>query len=225
MARIRSPNYPALSLPEAISRVKTVYEKEQHLAAPKNVIAKHLGYSSISGPSLTTLSALNKYGLIEEAGKDKIRVSQLAVSILHPSNADEKANAIREAAFKPELFAEISSEWGGQTPSDENLKSYLLKKNFALEATKRVIESYKATIELVTHESMMYPVNNGVSAPKIQEEPPMMSAPQQVIQSQNAPMSVSILGDKIQVSATLIDKESVEKLISTLNATKVLLPG
>lgn len=221
MARIRSPNYPAFSLPEAISRIKIVYEKEQHLAAPKNVIAKHLGYSSISGASLKTVSAIGKYGLIEEAGNDKFRVSSLAVSILHPSNDEEKANAIREAAYKPDLFQEISAEWEGKVPSDENLKSYLLKRNFAMEAIPKVIKSYRETIDLVTRESGMYPVENGPVAQKTQEKPPVQT---QTVPA-DTPMAISIIDDKIQVSATLKDLESVEKLIKALNATKALLPN
>lgn len=221
MSRIRSPNYPAFSLPEAIERIKVVYEKEQHLAAPKTVIAKHLGYSSISGASQKTVSAISKYGLIEEAGNDKFRVSSLAVSILHPSNDEEKANAIREAAYKPDLFQEISAEWEGKIPSDENLKSYLLKRNFAMEAIPKVIKSYRDTIDLVTRESGVYPVENGAVTPKMQEKPTMQTQTVSI----DTPMSISIIGDKIQVSATLKDLESVEKLIKALNATKALLPN
>ena len=67
MARVRSPNYPAISLPDALTRVKTIHDAEQHLAAPRNVIAKHLGYNGLNGAALTTISAISKYGLLEDA--------------------------------------------------------------------------------------------------------------------------------------------------------------
>src|SRR3546814_557240 len=104
MARIRSPNYPALSLPEAINRVKTIHNAEQHLAAPKEVIAKHLGYNGLNGASIKNISAIAKYGLLEETGGDKMKVSPLALSILYPSSGQEKARAIKDAASKPQLF-------------------------------------------------------------------------------------------------------------------------
>jgi hypothetical protein len=90
MARVRSPNYPAFSLPEAIARVKLIHAQEQHLAAPKEVIAKHLGYGGMNGASIKTLSAIMKYGLLEEIGSDKIRVSPLAISILYPAKPEER---------------------------------------------------------------------------------------------------------------------------------------
>ena len=49
MGRVRSPNYPAISLPEAIKAVASIHLAEQHLAAPKEVVAKHLGYTSFHG--------------------------------------------------------------------------------------------------------------------------------------------------------------------------------
>src|SRR5690348_4606768 len=100
MARVRSPNYPAFSLPEALARIKTIHTAEQHLAAPKEVIAKHLGYNGLNGASLKAISALTKYGLLDETQGDKLKVSPLAISILFPGKGDNRAAAIREAAFK-----------------------------------------------------------------------------------------------------------------------------
>lgn len=156
MARVRSPNYPQFSLPEAISRIQKIHAAEQHLAAPREVLAKHLGYGGMNGKSSAALSALGKYGLIEDAPGDKLRVSQLALSILHPKDDHEKAAAIREAATRPGLFVEIANEWPDGTPSDQNLRSYLIRKNFSVDAIDRVIKSYRETVELVTQESGAY---------------------------------------------------------------------
>src|SRR5262245_1767543 len=161
--RIRSPNYPGLSLPEAINRAKGIHDAEQHLAAPREVIAKHLGYSGLNGAALMAISALGKYGLIEEANGDKVRVSPLAVAILYPSSPSERAAAIKQAASNPALFEEIASEWDGQRPSDENLRSYLVRRNFAVDAIDRVIKSYRETMDLVTQESGVYPANGANS--------------------------------------------------------------
>lgn len=156
MARIRSPNYPGLSLPEALSRVQKIHAAENHLAAPRHVVAEHLGYGGINGASSKVISAIGKYGLLEEVNGDKVKVSPLAMSILFPKSPSEKSDAIREAAFKPALFSEIAQEWEGSQPSDGNLKSFLVRRNFATDAIDRVIQSYRETMELVARESGAY---------------------------------------------------------------------
>src|ERR1700726_1357875 len=130
MARVRSPNNPALSLPEAIKLVTTVQAAEQHLAAPKEVVAKHLGYASLHGLAGRVVSAIEKYGLLEEVNGDKVKGSPLAMSILFPATPEEKQKAINEAASKPSLFTAIKEEWQGARPSDENLRVYLIRRKF-----------------------------------------------------------------------------------------------
>ena len=235
MARIRSPNYPAIGLPEAIAKVKVVHEKEQHLAAPKVVIAKHLGYKGLNGSALKTLSALAKYGLIEEVASDKIKVSDLAISILHPRSQDEKTLAIKDAASRPVLFVEIASEWPNGTPSDDNLKAYLIRKAFAVDAVDRVIKSYRETIDLVAGIPGAYlgstqdSVQNSKEVPAMQQLPQMppptrghISPPPQ--SSPPPPMRVAFDGERIEVSAILTDSVAVDRLIKALQANKDLLP-
>ena len=167
MSRVRSPNYPALSLPEAIKSVASIHAAEQHLAAPKEVVAKHLGYTSFHGLAGRVVSAIEKYGLLEEVNGDKVKVSSIAMSILFPATPEEKQKAINEAAFKPSLFAGIRDEWQGSRPSDENLRVYLVRKNFVSDALDRVIELYKETMDLVTPESPgVRPANNRLKVVK-----------------------------------------------------------
>ena len=229
MTRIRSPNYPAFGLSEAITRIKAIHAQEQHLAAPKEVIARHLGYNGLNGASLKAISALSKYGLLDEAPGDKLKVSSLAISILFPGKGDNREAAIRQAAFKPQLFQEIHDEWQGDQPSDENLRSYLVRRQFATDALDRVIEAYRETMELVTRDSEGHTANSGAKGSGQQETPNMQTAvtpqtgrtPPPVAAG---PMSVSFTGDRLQVSAVLEDGEAVDKLIKALTATKALLP-
>jgi hypothetical protein len=150
MARVRSPNYPAVSLTEAIERARKVYEKEHtHKAAPE-VVAKALGYSGLNGASLSLISALKKFGLLEEVGKD-LKISHAALTILvDPKDSAERAKLIRQAAFAPALFSELQGQYGDTVPSDENLRSYLLKRGFAPSAVDSPIRSYRETIALVS---------------------------------------------------------------------------
>jgi hypothetical protein len=238
MPRIRSPNYPQLSLPEAINRAKLIHAAERHLAAPKEVIAKHLGYNGLNGASLVAISALGKYGLIEEVNGDKVKVSPLALSILYPKFPQEKNEAIEEAALKPVLFAEIHKEWEGHRPSEENLRSYLIRRNFATEALDRVIKSYRETIDLVTQESVEYdPANVGSPGQKQGEDTMREQFPTAVplvggegvgvhptVKADSGDFRVSFTdgGGAIEVSGRLKSAKSVERLIKALEAGKTL---
>jgi hypothetical protein len=142
-----------MGLPEAITRVAGVHEKEQHLAAPREVVANHLGFKSLNGSSLKALSSLLKYGLLEKVQGDQRRVTDLAVRILHPTDEADKRAAIIEAANHPALFKEIANNWPNGSPSDENLKAWLIRRHFAADAVNDVIKAYRDTMDLVAREA------------------------------------------------------------------------
>ncbi len=241
MSRVRSPNYPSMSLPDALQRIRVIHAAERHLAAPREVIAKHLGYGGLNGASIKVISALTKYGLLEDVSGDKLRVSPLALSILYPKDDDEKRRALQSAAYSPALFMEIAQEWEGGDPSDQNLRSYLVRRNFAEDAVDRVIQSYRETMALVTPES---PAHDSPAEPQPgpqQWEPQTVYASQPVASSQPSPsMHISgaslageITADEpyrltlsrggIDVVARLTDEATVDELIRALEAWKVLM--
>jgi hypothetical protein len=159
MAKSRSPDYPAIGLREAIERARRVYESGVYQSpVSKEVFAQQMGYKGLSGASLPVLSALSKYGLIEGRGNDT-RVSSLAVSIIaHEPGAAERANAIREAASKPELFAELDSRYVGgvgRTP-DQVIRGYLLTRGFIPPAADAAIRSYRETKALAEAEPVAH---------------------------------------------------------------------
>jgi len=156
MARVRSPNYPAISLPDAIERARKVYLKEHtHKAAPE-VVAKAMGYGGLNGGSLSAISALKKYGLLEEVGKE-LKISKDGLSILvDPKDSAVRKRAIRQAAFLPTLFADLHKEYGETLPSDENLRAFLQKRGFSPSAVDVPIRAYRETIALVTSEGAGY---------------------------------------------------------------------
>src|SRR5271155_5888309 len=114
--RVRSPNYPSLSLPEALEKVKLVYERQHTYGAPREVVVKSMGYNGINGASATAISALHKYGLLEGRGEE-VRVSDRAMRYLNPMSDEERAEAIRDAAFEPTLFRELSEKFPGRLPN------------------------------------------------------------------------------------------------------------
>jgi hypothetical protein len=153
--RIRSPNYPALSLPDALEKVATLYRNQHTHAAPREVAVKSMGYNSLNGASATAISALNKYGLLERLG-DEVKISERALRIMHPNSAAERRDALQEAASGPALFAELKERFPGRLPNEEVLKNYLIRKNFAPAATSAVLLAYRKTIEFVEADGSGY---------------------------------------------------------------------
>lgn len=231
MARLRSPNYPAISLAEALARVKQVFEKEHRHWMPKDVLAKHMGYSGINGASLGAISAMQKYGLLEREA-DQYKVSDRSIAILHPRNEMEKSEAIMMAAREPALFADILNDFKGKPPSDDNLRSYLVRRNFNQSSLTGVIQAFRETMDLVSAESGGYSAasddfQDDVPAPPMHQSPPFSSPiprqPQPSPATAVSPFTVQMQMDRLVVSGTLTDRETVEKLIDYLNAAKGLL--
>lgn len=132
-----------------------IFSNQHTHGAPREVVAKSMGYNTLNGASATAISALTKYGLLEGRA-DEIRVSDRAMRILHPQSQAEKAEAIREAANAPELFRELAERFPGRFPAEEVVRSYLIRKGFAEAALSPVILSYRETNELVEREAEPY---------------------------------------------------------------------
>ena len=228
MARVRSPNYPALSLPEAIQMISKVFTKENRHKADKEVVVKAMGYSGINGASMGSLSALLKYGLLDQEGAS-CRVSDRAMAILHPHSPQEKAQAISDAAREPALFAEMLTDFPGSIPSDDNLRSYLVRRGFNSNALSPVISAFRETMGLVGSETGAY--DSPVPAFVESDEPALGS---QMSAATLAPMSVPAAGsggfqinvhtDRLVLSGTFFAREMVQDLIDKLTAIKAFLP-
>lgn len=155
MPRTRSPNYPAMSLPEAIETVRGVYEKSHRARMEKIAVAKAMGHSSLNGASLTKISALDKYGLLDHVG-DEYQVSQDAVTILKSPDKTERQAALRRAALAPALFDDLAEKYD-VTPDEEIIRSYLESKlKFKPNAAALAARNYRETMELVTRDGNGY---------------------------------------------------------------------
>lgn len=149
---MRSPNYPAISLRDAVARTKQIYEKERNHPSDREVIAKAMGYSGVNGASATIISSLLKYGLLEPSGGG-YRVSRDALDlVLHRRGEPEYASVLRKAALTPALFNELHAEYGDELPSDHSLRARLVKRDFTPKAADSVIRAYRDTIEFVDAE-------------------------------------------------------------------------
>src|SRR5687768_13116405 len=128
MAKGRSPNYPQLTLEDAIQRIRPLYEAAHTYPTEKIVIAENLGYNGLHGKSLTLIAAVTRYGRLEPEG-DGMRVSSDAVTILElPQGDPQRSEAVERAAFAPRLFADMHSEFGNTPPNDVTLRHHLIKR-------------------------------------------------------------------------------------------------
>lgn len=146
---LRSPRYPVISLAEAITRVTLVYRADNRNKIPKSLVAGHMGYQSLNGKSLSVISAIAKYGLLD-GGVDSMWVTMLAVDIIERDPDDpERAAAIRRAALNIDHFNEIEANFPAKA-SDSAIRSFLItKRAFLPDSAERLIRSYRETQELL----------------------------------------------------------------------------
>ncbi|HEY0043987.1 MAG TPA: hypothetical protein VGB62_05495 [Allosphingosinicella sp.] len=151
MARAQSPGYPQFALPKAIQGVKQIFAGDRRSVIDRSVAQKHIGYSGPSGAADKALATLAHYGLVERVGKGEIRVSQLAVDIIHPDKPEERKAALAEAAFRPQIFADLRERFGRHV-SESALESYLVRENFLDRAIGPVSKAYLETCRFLEQE-------------------------------------------------------------------------
>ncbi len=237
----RSPNYPFLSLEMAIEEIRKVHRADMRNRMSRQAVATHLGYLSLSGPALGKLAALKAYGFLEGRG-DELRVSHEAVIIIaDDKSSKERQHAIRNAALRPKLFRELYEYYEGRRPSEANLRSELIKRDFTERAINKIIAVYLVTIDLVTSEGSGYDSveNETGKAPDMaatQEQTedwvnPLAGAIPIDMPSTTAPsagnqtnqIKVLLDHDRLQISGTNVDASGIAKLKKMLTKYEEIL--
>jgi len=242
MALVRSPNYPAISLPEAITKIDGVFRKEHKHPTPREVLAQAIGYGSLNGASASMISALHKYGLLESVGnKGHYKVSEDAIDILlHRPGESERIAAILRTAFMPQLFSELHNHYGDSLPSEQNIRTYLLKRDFNPKTVGGVIRAYRDTIEFVNAETKG---SYAESVDELQEMPMQTQMVKQVPSTTDrrgvitTPSPVekdlgeTVVGFKLTEECGVlvefkgqVTQEAIDKLIAYLNLSKDAYP-
>jgi hypothetical protein len=240
MSRVRSPNFPIIGLSKAIDRARTIFEKEQQLAANRDVLSKHLGYSGYNGKSAKVLSALMKYGLLEAVKDGRFRVSGRAMRILFPRTQEDRQTAINEAGAAPALFRDIANEYEGGLPSDENLANYLLHRGFSQSAIAPAIAAFRDTQSLVTRDQEQYDEGASVISDEDDEAPeddemdmtpdiglrrdPGVKADRKPPAKGGEPFTLQFVKGGVLGSFDLQNKADLETLVAGLNALAIFLP-
>ncbi len=172
MARLRSPNFPALTLEDALKAAAILYGRVRKATVDREAAAKELGYSGLTGWSLKVLGALNQYGLIDNVGKGQCRVTDLTEQAIHGFPDAEKRGAIQKAARMPVLFQAIFEEFGLEIQSEHAIRSFLLKRGFSDSGAESALQSFLATQRFaeVSSGSSSVPQDVAPSKPEVSDE-------------------------------------------------------
>lgn len=154
MSVSQSPGYPNYALPKALDQVRKIIAEDRRNIIGREVAAKHIGYSSLSGSSEKALATLAHYDLLERSGKGQTAVTQTAMDIVYPENEEARRTALLSAATNPSVFRSISDAFP-DTPSEGALENWLVRENFLNRAIKPVIKAYLGTQQFLKQEKAL----------------------------------------------------------------------
>jgi hypothetical protein len=152
MARIRSPGYPSFGLEDVVEFARKIHAEDRQHPVDRDTAARHMGFSGLSGASDRALSALMHFGFAEKVQKGEIRVTDLALKIVHPDSPAERRNALHEAGFAPGLFQELRTRYPDAPPSKDGLSSFLSRSGFASAAIGPATKAYLETCYFLQRE-------------------------------------------------------------------------
>lgn len=148
--KLRSPNFPIIGLKQAVEKITAIYGKEQFAPAQRLAVLKHMGYTTENGASLTVLSALKKFDLINEE-KGSILLTENARNIVAITNDhdERKVNALKDSALSPDIYRKLWEKYQSSgLPSDDSLSSeLLLNYGFNAKVIKSFIANFRETLE------------------------------------------------------------------------------
>lgn len=162
--KMRSPNYPGLSLQQAIEAAEKLWKAEKRTSVSHETAVAALGYKMLSGPARVAIAAMRQYGLVDKAEKGHVRISDVAVSILH-GDPNERAGALVSAALEPPLFAELHRTHADA--SENAIRSYLItKKRFAEDGARRAAKAFKESLTFASALKAGYTAPEGADTPE-----------------------------------------------------------
>jgi hypothetical protein len=203
--RVRSPNYPAISLPGAVELVRPLVEKDGKAGAPLEIAVSHMGFSSLHGQARAVISALRKFRLVDDQG-GRIVPTATAIDIVRfPATHQRNIEAKRAAALSPAIYKAIIDRYGqnGELPSDESLKPELETDfEFNRKATEAFLTGFRESLlyaGLVDGNRLLFPGEVAAAQPKeevqqegndpmeLQRQAPPVIKQEQPIQKASAP--------------------------------------
>lgn len=142
----RSSGYPGFALDECVEGVQKVKQELGNGSSSRDLIAKAMGYSGLTGASGTKISACVHFGLLDRTG-NAYALSELSRRVLTPLSDDERREAVVEAMRAPVLYNKLIEAYAGRALPGmlENIlvRDYKIIDNSA----KRAAEIFKKSLE------------------------------------------------------------------------------
>jgi hypothetical protein len=147
--RQRSPNYPTIGLREAVERTKRFVKDNGKAGAMPAIATKLIGFASAHGQAYSALSALKKFGLLEEKDGRVIPTQRAMEATSLPDADPRRLKALRDAAISPAIYAELLETYRDTNiPNDETLTGELITyKGFNPNGVKEFLKAFRETIE------------------------------------------------------------------------------
>lgn len=169
--RTRSPNYPAIGLREAVGKVEALYQADKKAGAPIDAALRHMGFNTRNGKAMVVLSALKKFGLVEEASGRIVPTKRAVEIIVLPEHDPRRLVALKEAALGPDIYRELVEQYKDTgMPSDQSLMAELeAYKGFNPSAVEDFVADFRDTLNFsgLTKENEL---SSG-----LEEQPPMVT--------------------------------------------------
>jgi hypothetical protein len=165
--RLRSPSYPNISLPEAISLAHKIVDVALSGPIEEDDLARRLGYEPNSSWLGLRLSALSKFGLLEiiPATSTRGRICELTALgdklMRWNSGSDEHKVALRHAALRPPIYNDLWTRFGPEFPTNREMATYLVdERKFNPNVVNTLLSDFRATAECADLKSMPRPKPN-----------------------------------------------------------------
>lgn len=158
----RSPRYPRQSLAKCVEQTSKLFDGAHQSRVDVDTAARILGYKdSSSGAAASTIGALRQFRLVDGLRGD-LKVSDLALKIIQPMDARERAEAWEEAAYIPEIFGTILNQFNGKLPaSDEPIKAFLIRQEgFSTNGANELIEVLRDTFNSLPENPSISKISN-----------------------------------------------------------------
>lgn len=245
--RQRSPNSPNISLDDAISKLKIIYQNDKRAFTTAEAVISHLGYKTAnarSGSSGRAVASLKHYGLLNEKS-GQFRVSDVGYKILHlPEDSEERKELIKQSALAPTMFKKMFHHYQGELPSDTTLRSYLIiHENFNPESVNTFIRVLRKTLDFanpshekeenlehieaessIENDQVEKQDNSSVSMSNQQPSQNLQSQFTINPESEALKFRISRNSEVIVTFSGRVSQEAIEKLKTLLDATKDTYP-
>jgi hypothetical protein len=135
----------------AVHFVEKLYPSARH-ALGIEVLAQQMGYKGLVSAA-SKIAALKQFGLLteEKGGTERtLRLSGwgLDIGVDKDNTSSQRAEAIKKAALRPTLYAELWEKWNSELPPDGEIRRYLEReKSFNPKSVADCVSDYKSTLE------------------------------------------------------------------------------